>query len=115
MTGFIGQWDTRIWSKTPKHHLKLKRDYIWLNKCIGIKPGFINRDRLEWYSLHTHKNGNDLPYQFGYLFSITLDIPEGAKSLLLPVDERIYIMAMTISEQYAQVINAQVLNDKYDF
>ena len=115
ITGFIGQWDTRIWAKTPTHQTKLKRDYIWLNKCVGIKPGFVNRNRLEWYSTHTHKNGADDPYKFGYMYTINLNIPDNAEALLLPTDEQIFVFATTLSLQKCKIISAQVLSDKYDY
>jgi alpha-mannosidase len=115
MTGFHGQWDTRIWKRKPKHHLKNRRDYVWINKCIGVKPGFINRDRLEWYSTHIHKDGQDQAYQYGYMYTLTLDIPQGAKSLDLPDNPDIHILAMTTSQQPIKVHNSHILNDKYDF
>jgi len=115
MTGFRGQWDTRIWKRKPKHHLKNRRDYAWINKCIGVQPGFINRDLLEWYSTHTHKNGQNQAYQYGYMYSITLNVPNGAKSLILPDNQSIHIIAMTVSQQIIKVNNSQFLNDKYDF
>lgn len=115
MTGYLGQWDRRKWLWTPKRHLKNKRDYVWLNKCVGVKPGFVKRHRLEWYSNHTHKNGQDQPYHYGYMFTIPLDIPEGAESLVLPNDERIKIMAMTGSEQKLKLKSTQYLIDQYDF
>lgn len=114
-TGFIGQWDTRLWKKEPKHFLKNHRDYLWRNKCIGIKPGYVNRERLEWYSTHTHKDGKDLPYRYGYMYTITLEIPEGTDSLVLPNDKNIHILAMTASSQPIKLKSSLVLNDKFDF
>lgn len=115
MTGYIGQWDTRIWKRKPNHHLKNQRDYAWINKCIGVQPGFINRDRLEWYSTHTHKNGKDQAYQYGYMYTITLNIPNGAQTLILPEDSRIQIFAMTTSQQFIKISNSQHLHDKFDY
>ena len=115
MTGFLGQWDTRIWKRKPKHHLKNRRDYAWINKCVGVQPGFINRDRLEWYSTHTHKNGQDQAYQYGYMYTITLDIPRGASSLTLPDDTHVHILAMTTSQQLIKIRHSNILNDKFDF
>ncbi|MHA1675385.1 MAG: glycoside hydrolase family 38 C-terminal domain-containing protein [Promethearchaeota archaeon] len=115
ITGFIGQWDQRIWKKKPTHHLKNKRDYAWINKCIGVQPGYINRDRLEWYSTHTHKNGKDQAYQFGYMYNINLDIPKSAESLILPTDDRVHVMAITASQQFIKITNSQFLHDKFDY
>ncbi len=114
-TGYLGQWDTRLWKRTPTRHLKLKRDYFWLNKCVGVKPGFVKRPRLEWYSTHTHKDGEDQPYQYGYFFTTHLDIPQEAKKLILPENSSIYVIAMTTSEQPVKLKSIQYLLDKYDF
>jgi hypothetical protein len=47
--------------------------------------------------------------------SITFEIPSGAKALILPDDTRIYIFAMTASQQSIIVKSSQVLHDKFDF
>ncbi|MBD3352334.1 MAG: hypothetical protein GF364_12680 [Candidatus Lokiarchaeota archaeon] len=115
MTGYRGQWDKRIWKWQPKRHLKNKRDYVWLNKCVGIEPGYVKRDRIEWYSNHTHRNGEDQPYQYGYMYTIDLDIPDGTRSLELPDERRVNIFAMTASQQDIKLEGSQYLVDKYDF
>ncbi|MHA1148171.1 MAG: alpha-mannosidase [Promethearchaeota archaeon] len=115
INNFLGQWDKRIWKKKPKRHLKEKRDYFWINKCIGVEPGYITRARLEWFATHTYKAGKIQAYRFGYLYTIKLNIPKDAKSLILPDDFRIYIMAMTASQQKVNIQNNQILNDKFDF
>ena len=43
------------------------------------------------------------------------DIPKDAKTLLLPEDPRIYIMAMTTSQQVIKIHSNQFLIDKFDF
>jgi alpha-mannosidase len=117
LTGFLGQWDTRIWQKKPTHFEELHRDYIWIKpgKCIGIKPGYVKGGRLEWFTTHIHKNGEDQAYKFGYLYTLTLDIPNEAKSFLLPDDIRIFIIAATASNRQVKLISTQHLHDKYDF
>jgi hypothetical protein len=115
MTGFVGQWDRRIWRREPMHHRKRRRDYVWANRCIGIEPGFVNRDRLEWCSTHTHENGTDRAYCYGYLYTIELAIPQGAAALQLPDDPRIHIMAATASRQGPKVRSIRSLTDKYDY
>jgi alpha-mannosidase len=115
MTGFRGQWDKRKWLLKPIHYLGYHRDYAWVNMCIGVQPGFINRDRIEWYSTHTHKNGEDQLYRYGYMQSLALEIPSGATTLILPDDKQIYIFAITASQQNIIVKSSQVLRDKFDF
>ncbi|MBF9018108.1 MULTISPECIES: glycoside hydrolase family 38 C-terminal domain-containing protein [unclassified Oceanispirochaeta] len=115
MTEFIGQWDRRIWKKIPGHEAKQKRDYIWLNSCTGIDGGYVKRDRLEWFSTHTLNEGEELPYQFGYMFTKILEIPEKAVSIQLPSNSGVKIYAITASHQDCSVKSAQCLGDKYDF
>lgn len=113
--GFRGLWDRRKWLFKPKHHLKYQRDYAWINKCVGVEPGFIKRDRIDWYATHIHKNGEDQPYQYGYMQTVTLDIPSDAKSLRLPSDNRIYIFALTAFKENIKIECTQSLVDKFDF
>jgi alpha-mannosidase len=115
LTGYRGQWDRRLWLRKPTHYKKYARDYAWINVCTGVQPGFVNRDRIEWYATHTHKNGEDQPYHYGYMTNITIPIPKGAKTLMVPRDARIYIFAMTAGQQGVDLSGAQVLRDKYDF
>jgi len=114
ISGFRGLWDTRIWKKKPKHHLKNQRDYAWLNKCIGIQPGFVKRDRIEWYATHTHEDGVDKPYQYGYIYGVSLRIPEGAKQLMLP-KETTYVLSAVCHNESHQVTSAQYLHDQFDY
>jgi alpha-mannosidase len=115
MTGFIGQWDQRIWKKEPRHHLTYRRDYAWINRCIGVQPGYIKRQRLEWYSTHIHADGADQAYRFGYMFTFVLDIPGQAIKILLPKEPQIKIFAMTTLGHGVKVKNSYLLKDKYDF
>ncbi|TFH30625.1 MAG: hypothetical protein E4G98_01700 [Promethearchaeota archaeon] len=115
MTGYVGQWDTRIWKKKPTHTENNKRDYVWMNTCIGVHPGYINRHRLEWYSTHIHEHGEDRPYRYGYLYTIEIQIPENTESLLLPDNPLITIFAITVSNQMVDVESTHHLQDKYDF
>lgn len=115
ISGFRGQWDIRIWKRKPGHLARGKRDYIWNNRCVGVEPGYIHRDRLEWYSTHTRINGEDRPYEYGYMYSVILDIPENATGFVLPQDERVIIFAATVAGERGRAEFSGVLNDKYDF
>lgn len=48
----------------------------------------------------------DRPYEFTYMFRIGLDIPEGARQLVLPDDPRIVVFAATVAEDPAGGIGA---------
>ncbi len=115
MTGFVGQWDQRLWEKEPRHHLNYRRDYVWKNRCIGVVPGYIKRQRLEWYSTHIHSDGVDQAYQYGYMFTFVLDIPKQAVEIRLPEKPDVKIFAMTTMDQAVKVKSTYVLKDEFDF
>jgi alpha-mannosidase len=57
-------------------------------------PGFIKRDPVAWVGTHRHaKDGRNEPYVFCYLFKYGIDLPKGAKVLVLPKNDRIRLLA----------------------
>jgi hypothetical protein len=63
----------------------------------AMTPAFIHRDEIAWVGTHRHDGAADRnePYVFCYLFKYGIDIPPGARSVTLPDNDRIKIMAMT--------------------
>ncbi|MFZ0732167.1 MAG: glycoside hydrolase family 38 C-terminal domain-containing protein [Candidatus Sulfotelmatobacter sp.] len=103
--GFIGQWDDREWSSTDTSH----DDY---GDMIGLKPGFIKRANLAWYSDHHHDaKGDNVAYRYSYLFGYALDIPAGANTLTLPQNETVRILAVSVANEDPTVIPVQPLYD----
>jgi alpha-mannosidase len=103
--GFIGQWDDRQWTSKDTS----KDDY---GEMIGIKPGYIKRADLAWYCSHHHDAaGENVAYRYSYLFGYGIDLPAGAKSIKLPANERIRILAISVAEENAEVKAAQPLYD----
>ena len=114
MTDFIGQWDKRLWKKPINHHVNYGRDYVWKNPYIGLQDGFVNRNRLELYTRHTHIDGTDQAYKFGYMFRVDIPIQLDVHMLILPRNPNVYIFSGFVSEN--MIINdATYLGDKYDF
>jgi len=111
MTGFIGQYDTRVWERPGKE----PRDYIWKNKCLRIDPGYITRQRLEFYSTHMHGAGIDFPYYYGYLYRFRIDLPPEVGSIQMPRDARVKIFAMTASGDNVRLQKSSILSDPSDF
>jgi alpha-mannosidase len=122
--GFIGQWDTRQWRagerKVPPgasaevaarvREPQFRRDPY--AEMVGIKPGFIKPAPLAWFASHRHDaTGASEAYAYSYLFAYALDVPAGAKTLTLPTDEKIRVMAVTVSDEGARVRPAQTLFD----
>jgi len=127
--GFIGQWDDRRWTQKevqipprtpppgtpPDIAAQMQRTRTRIDpyaEMTGIVPGFIKRTPVAWFASHRHAaDGANEPYAYSYLFAYSLDVPPGAKTLTLPNNERIRILAITVSNELGQVRPAQPLYD----
>jgi alpha-mannosidase len=104
--GFIGQWDDREWSSKDTS----KDDY---GQMLGVKPGFIKRANLGWYCSHHHNaNGENVAYRYSYLFAYSIDLPAGVKTIRLPNNDKIRILAMSVAEENPEVQPVQPLYDE---
>lgn len=128
-SGFIGQWDARRWipketqipgrtpppGTPPDIAAQMQRTRTRVDaygEMVGITPGFIKRAPVAWFASHRHAaDGANEPYAYSYLFAYTLDVPAGAKTLTLPNNERIRILAVTVSNEVGEVRPAQPLYD----
>jgi alpha-mannosidase len=128
-SGFIGQWDNRQWS--PKEVLQRPRtpppdippDIAALlqrsrtrsdpyGEMTGITPGFIKRAPVAWFASHRHTpDGKNEAYAYSYLFAYTIDVPAGVKTLTLPNNDTVRIMAITGSNERSSIKPAQPLYD----
>jgi alpha-mannosidase len=115
--GFIGQWDDRQWVakdvSAPARGLRPARvrhdEYA---EMTGIKPGYIKRASLAWYCSHHHNaKGENVPYEYSYLFAYPIDLPAGAKSLTLPRNDKVRVLAISVAEESPGVKPAQPLYD----
>jgi alpha-mannosidase len=103
--GFIGQWDDRQWSSTGA-----SRDPY--GEMIGLKPGFIKRADLAWYCSHHHDAaGKNVDYAYSYLFGYEIDVPLGAKTIKLPNNESVRILAISVADENPEVKSAHPLYD----
>jgi alpha-mannosidase len=122
--GFIGQWDARQWragerqvppGASSETAARIRSPYYRNDpyaEMTGIKPGFIKPAPLAWFASHHHRaDGLSEPYAYSYLFAYALDIPAGAKTLTLPDDDKVRILAVTVSDEDAAVRPAQPLFD----
>jgi alpha-mannosidase len=123
-TGFIGQWDTRQWkpapdtmlvgkvetpvrknwdtSANPKWELDSRGTPYWAPRYpddyLGLKPGFIKPATLAWYVSHYHTpEGLNVPYAYSYLFGYSIDLPKDARTITLPNNPNVRILAMTVA------------------
>ena len=78
----------------------------------GITPGFIKRAPLAWFASHRHTpDGTNDAYAYSYLFAYTIDVPANARTLVLPNNDNVRIMAITGSNERARITPAQPLYD----
>ena len=128
-SGFIGQWDSRQWKQTevrlqprtpppdvpPDIAALLQRSRTRLDpygEMTGIAPGFIKRAPLAWFASHRHTPaGTNEAYAYSYLFAYTIDLLWDAKTLTLPNNESLRILAITASNESRSVKPAHELHD----
>jgi alpha-mannosidase len=104
-SGFIGQWDNRQWSSKDRLH----DDY---GDMIGLKAAYIKRADLAWYCSHHHNAaGANVPYAYSYLFAYAIDVPSGARSIKLPDNSKVRILAISVADENPEVKAAQPLYD----
>ncbi|HLQ50970.1 MAG TPA: hypothetical protein VK129_05685, partial [Terriglobales bacterium] len=121
--GYIGQWDNRTWNKheesmparpgTPPGTPPRMRTVL---EFTGLTPGFIKPAPIAWFASHHHNaDGSDEPYAYSYLFAYPLEIPANApanaKTLTLPENDKIRILAVTVANESGEVHPAQPLYD----
>ena len=105
-SGFIGQWDDRQWTSKETSN----DNY---GDMIGLKPGYIKRADLAWYCDHHHDSaGKNVAYGYSYLFGYAIDLPSGAKTIKLPNNDKIRILAISVAEENLEAMPAQPLYDE---
>jgi alpha-mannosidase len=123
-TGLIGQWDNRIWKTTeeviqprpgapaPPAGAPVRTRTNPYGEMLGLRPGFIKRSDIAWFSSQRRAaDGSAEPYGYSYLFAYALDVPAGARTLTLPNNDRIRILAVTVADEPWVVTPAQPLYD----
>jgi alpha-mannosidase len=82
---------------------------------VGITPGFIKRAPIAWYASHRHTAaGANEAYAYSYLFAYAIDVPTNAKTLALPRNDQVRILAITGSNERGWVKPAHPLYDTLD-
>jgi alpha-mannosidase len=129
-TGFIGQWDTRIWKNQPARNWATSANHApwppadvqererrapsprYPEDYVGLEPGYIKTAELAWYASHQHTpQGLNQPYRYSYLFAYPLDVSTGARSLTLPDNDKIRVLAISTAEESPDVRATQPLYD----
>ncbi|MDD5543039.1 MAG: glycoside hydrolase family 38 C-terminal domain-containing protein [Acidobacteriia bacterium] len=78
----------------------------------GLTPGFVKPAPVAWFATHHHTaDGANEPYAYVYLFAYDLAVPANAKTVTLPYNDKIRILAMTVSNEGDEVHPVQPLFD----
>ena len=129
-SGFIGQWDNRVWKNQPQEHWAISGGHApwpppnmeqrearipsprYPDDYAGLEAGFVKPATLAWYVSHHHTaDGLNEPYQYSYLFAYTIDIPAGTRSLTLPDNDKIRIFAISVAHDDPSLKAATPLYD----
>ena len=103
--GFVGQWNDRAWSSGDTS--------LGYGEMVGLKPAFIKRADLAWYASHHHDAaGKNIAYSYSYLFAYSFDLPPGAKTLTLPKNPNIRILAVSVASEDTEAKPLQPLYDE---
>ena len=79
---------------------------------IGLKRSYIKRADLAWYCDHRHDaKGEKSPIPTHICSPIRLPLPENAKNIKLPANDKIRILAMSVANENPEVTPAQPLYD----
>jgi len=112
-TGYIGQWDNRIWKpKEVQDRPPRPPRMDPYGEMVGLTPGFMKLAPLAWFASHRHaSDGTNEPYAYSYLYAYAIELPAGAKTVTLPYNERIRILAVTVTDEGPQLRPVQPLVD----
>ncbi len=106
-TGFVGQWDNRVWAN-PGDGGPSAGPNVTAGSAVttgpkgipvGLTPGFIKPTPVAWYVSHYNSPAGDAYYQYAYLFELSYDLPPGARSLTLPDNGKIRVFAVSVSRE----------------
>ena len=100
-TGKIGQFYNRI----------LSRDQ---NSVVEMQSPYLKKDNIAWYASHVHNAypSKNMAYQYCYLYKYEISIPVGAKTLILPDNKKIKLIALTLATPNEE--NVKPLQPLYD-
>jgi alpha-mannosidase len=125
--GFVGQWDTRVWKGESPGDWAFSANHTdapntarekqsgqpnYPDDYIGLVPGYIKPATLAWYASHHHTvDGLNEPYQYAYLFAYSLPLPTGARTLTLPANDNIRVLAISVAQEGPAIKPVQALYD----
>jgi alpha-mannosidase len=131
--GFIGQWDPRIFKNQDGRNWAISAHHApwppanqqereqrvpsprYPEDYVGLEPGYVKPASLAWYASHHHTaEGLNQPYQYAYLFAYSIPMSPGTRTLTLPNNDKIRILALSVAEENPELNQAQPLYDMLD-
>ncbi len=128
-TGFVGQWDARLWKNQTERDWAISANHaIWPpadleerekrpvsprypEDYVGLQPGYVKPASLAWYASHQHTaEGLNQPYRYSYLFAYALNASGNPKTLKLPNNDKIRILAISVADENPMLEPTQSLN-----
>jgi alpha-mannosidase len=127
--GFIGQWDTRVWKTQDQrnwaisaHHPEWPGDFKAHEMAVpsprypddyaGLREGYVKPADVAWYASHHHTaDGLNEPYRYSYLFAYALEVPANARTLTLPRNDKVRVLAVSVANENPTVTPAKPLSD----
>jgi alpha-mannosidase len=129
-SGFIGQWDTRVFKNQDDRNWAISAHHApwppadqqqreqrapsprYPEDYVGLEPGYVKPASLAWYASHHHTaDGLNQPYQYSYLFAYSIPMSPGTRTLTLPNNDKIRILAVSVAEENPELTQAQPLYD----
>jgi alpha-mannosidase len=103
-SGFIGNWYFPVFDRPMKGSLTPKEI-----KLIKYAPAFLKNDNIAWIGTHRHNIiGINEAYTYCYLYKYAIVLLKGAKTLVLPDNNKILMMAITLSKD--ETINTTMIS-----
>ncbi len=102
-TGYIGQFYNR----------QFEVDGITVR---SIEPPYSRNDNIAWFASHYHQGypSKNVSYHYSYLYKYELKIPKGAKRIILPDNDKIKILAITVADgEGSEIYPLQSLYDDF--
>ena len=128
--GFIGQWDTRIWKNQSQVNWAISANHaIWPpsdlqqrekpapsprypDDYVGLESGYVKPAGLAWFASHHHtSDGLNQPYQYSYLFAYPITLHGNERTLTLPDNNKIRILAISVADESPELSPVQPLFD----
>lgn len=130
-TGYIGQWDNRRLklieppmppepaaddhsraAQRARDKRAATKEHGAIYEFAGLTPGFVKTTPVAWFASHRHaSDGANEAYNYSYLYGCSFAVPAHSKSITLPINHNIRILAITVAEEGSEVQPVQPLQD----